>query len=54
MPNTLVGLDWALLVRGEFNPTNVVFINGSTDATGMMAVQMAKTRVAKNHCYWTQ
>lgn len=47
IPNTLVGSDLALLVRGEFKPGDVVFINGATGATGMMAVQMAKIRGAK-------
>ena len=42
LPNFLVGSDVALRVKGEVKPGDIVFVNGATGATGMMAVQMAK------------
>jgi len=47
LPNALVGSDMALLYKGKLQPGQTVLINGSTGATGKIAVQMAKNRSAK-------
>ncbi|PCS09706.1 NADPH:quinone reductase [Lactococcus cremoris] len=47
IPNTLVGSDLALMVKGGIKSGDCVFINGATGGTGAMAVQMAKIRGAK-------
>ena len=46
MPNTLMGSDVAMVRRGHIKAGDVVFVNGATGNTGLMAVQMAKYRGA--------
>lgn len=47
LPNALIGSDAAMLYRGEFKKGDTIVINGSTGATGRIAIQMAKNRGAK-------
>ncbi|WP_283678173.1 zinc-binding alcohol dehydrogenase family protein [Lentilactobacillus sp. Marseille-Q4993] len=42
LPNLLMGSDVALTERGGIRKNDVVFVNGATGSTGMMAVQLAK------------
>ncbi|EEI18567.1 L-threonine 3-dehydrogenase [Lentilactobacillus hilgardii] len=42
LPNALMGSDLALIEKGKIKQGDVVFVNGATGATGMMAVQLAK------------
>jgi NADPH:quinone reductase-like Zn-dependent oxidoreductase len=42
LPNALMGSDLALIEKGKIKEGDVVFVNGATGATGMMAVQLAK------------
>ena len=47
LPNALIGSDAALLYRAQFQPGQVVLINGATGVSGRMAVQAAKLRGAR-------